>query len=403
MTEICGIVLGRHLVYGNSTFIHGPSHSPFGQEQVNGVAVIPWTILQIYESAKDHPVLGRKIFGSPTSGTHVAWYPASMGRPAAYGSIVSLSTGSSSTDSRRHCKSVVIYVSQVLVPGRIVDVENKALEDFDTLPFHITVLQSELRTWRAVQLPSEDARPTSSGTDFTFDDFDATQTADDEMPFDGDYDSDSDSDGDSFADDTMPNLRTQSQPSTSAAIISSHYDTVEANGLNGLGLNQLQTRVLKDIFHLMDMVKVSKRHGIAKEFSRRLRDAIFICDEEDRRRVEAFLVSQGQNWEGKLLTNPAWIFKRVRRLVPPPEMLHPVVRDLFDAYGPLICPKSGRPLFDDHNSRIAANVLDSIMAGHVSDPPGVSFYFRMGVYSQKILITHKNILSTQAYTNFRSR
>ena len=55
---------------------------------------------------------------------------------------------------------------------------------------------------------------------------------------------------------------------------------------------EVHTRVLKDIFHLMDMVKVPKHHGVAKEFNARFRDTIFVVDEEDRRRVERYLEGQ---------------------------------------------------------------------------------------------------------------
>ncbi|KAI9487949.1 hypothetical protein BDB00DRAFT_850742 [Zychaea mexicana] len=52
--------------------------------------------------------------------------------------------------------------------------------------------------------------------------------------------------------------------------------------MQNVNLNNPNPRILKDIFHLMDMIKVSKRHGLAKDFARRLRDAIFIVNQQDR-------------------------------------------------------------------------------------------------------------------------
>ena len=42
----------------------------------------------------------------------------------------------------------------------------------------------------------------------------------------------------------------------------------------------VNTRVLKDAFHLMDIIPYSQSHGLCKEFSRRLRVAIFVIDWE---------------------------------------------------------------------------------------------------------------------------
>lgn len=53
------------------------------------------------------------------------------------------------------------------------------------------------------------------------------------------------------------------------------------------------TRVLKDIFHLMDMIKIPKRHGLSKKFSRVLRDAIFVYEQNDKQTVEDYF--KGKN------------------------------------------------------------------------------------------------------------
>lgn len=42
------------------------------------------------------------------------------------------------------------------------------------------------------------------------------------------------------------------------------------------------------------------------------------------------------------------------------------------------CARTGRPLFDNEAWKQSKNVLKSIHEGHVSDPPGFSFYYLMG-------------------------
>ena len=59
----------------------------------------------------------------------------------------------------------------------------------------------------------------------------------------------------------------------------------------------ISSRILKDAFHVMQMVKVSLKHGMAKEFSRRFRDALFVVDKHDKEKVEEYLVSVGSNWK----------------------------------------------------------------------------------------------------------
>ncbi|KAG2223600.1 hypothetical protein INT45_001682 [Circinella minor] len=76
--------------------------------------------------------------------------------------------------------------------------------------------------------------------------------------------------------------------------------------------------------------------------------------------------------------NPTWVLRRVKRVIPPGKDLYPVVKKVFDTYGYLRCAKTGRPLFDDEAWRQSENVLNTIQLGHVSDPPGISFYFEIG-------------------------
>ncbi|CEP09132.1 hypothetical protein, partial, partial [Parasitella parasitica] len=138
------------------------------------------------------------------------------------------------------------------------------------------------------------------------------------------------------------------------------------------------TRVLKDIFHAMDMLKLPLRHGAHKEFMRNYRDALFIFDEDDKKRViqvldQHFKMSFRKMWA----RNPTWILERVKRVVPPPDVLLPIVEKLFDTFGNLRCSKSGNKLFDKHAWKKAENIKKSIRLGHLSDPVGVPLYFRV--------------------------
>ena len=67
------------------------------------------------------------------------------------------------------------------------------------------------------------------------------------------------------------------------------------------------SRILKDVFHLLDILKISQKHGLSKVFKRAFRDILFIIDDSD------ILIKQGTTWNKKLAESPDWIFRRVRR------------------------------------------------------------------------------------------
>jgi hypothetical protein len=128
----------------------------------------------------------------------------------------------------------------------------------------------------------------------------------------------------------------------------------------------------------MDMIHIPKVHGLRDEFRSRFRDTLFVCDPEDKAKVEDYLSSRGKSFEDMMNQKPDWVKRRVRRVVPPKEALYPDVKCLFDTFGPLRCAASGRRLFDAEAEQQARNVLAAINQGQVSDPPGVAFYFLVG-------------------------
>lgn len=77
------------------------------------------------------------------------------------------------------------------------------------------------------------------------------------------------------------------------------YDVVQKNGSTGsevpIGQAFVHLRVLKDGFHLMDMIKLNKSHGMHKDFMRRFRDIIYVCD-QDKALVDSYLLSIRIDW-----------------------------------------------------------------------------------------------------------
>ncbi|KAG2055820.1 hypothetical protein BDR06DRAFT_970603 [Suillus hirtellus] len=153
--------------------------------------------------------------------------------------------------------------------------------------------------------------------------------------------------------------------------------------------SEIRSRIIGDIWHLMDQFKISLHHGLQRPFSHALRDAIFLLDPEDCAAVKKVLEMKNTTFQQMVLTNSDWVWQHVRRLIPPPETLAPRVAEVLQIYGPLKDAVTGQPLFNDLSWEKARTVIENIKMGYYSDPPGYSFYalLRMdkhglGVYRQ---------------------
>ncbi|KAK9311640.1 hypothetical protein V1524DRAFT_411529 [Lipomyces starkeyi] len=90
-----------------------------------------------------------------------------------------------------------------------------------------------------------------------------------------------------------------------------------------------KSRVVGDIWQLMDRLPLSKSHGIRKIFARALRDSILLIEPDDQERVTTYLQQIGTTWEERLRTNPKCILARVRRSIPDPETLYESLKWVF--------------------------------------------------------------------------
>lgn len=136
----------------------------------------------------------------------------------------------------------------------------------------------------------------------------------------------------------------------------------------------IRSRVIGDLWHLMHQFRIPVHHGLRRPFSRALRDAIFIPDPGDKATVEVVLKKKNLTWEQMLLWNSDWLWRRVRRFVPRPDVLLPRVSKVFEVFGPLKDATTGEPLFNKASIQKAKNVLENIRLGYYSDPPGIKLY-----------------------------
>ncbi|KAJ7705637.1 hypothetical protein B0H16DRAFT_1901821, partial [Mycena metata] len=140
----------------------------------------------------------------------------------------------------------------------------------------------------------------------------------------------------------------------------------------------VRSRVLKDVFHVFNMLYISRTHGLRVPFSRALRDALLIPHPADKAQIEVYLKTKNVTWQDMLRFHPKWLWQRCRRTIPPPEDLYPLVHAVFMTWGPLKDGKTGIPLFNSAAWKIAKNILELIKNGFVSDPPGIQLYYCIG-------------------------
>ncbi|CEP13325.1 hypothetical protein [Parasitella parasitica] len=85
-------------------------------------------------------------------------------------------------------------------------------------------------------------------------------------------------------------------------------------------VEKANTRVVKDIFHLMDMIKPYKKHSLYKSFTRKFSESLFTIDEDDKSKIiEAFAKAKAadhqfpHDWESKMKYDRGWLWKRFQQ------------------------------------------------------------------------------------------
>ena len=108
-------------------------------------------------------------------------------------------------------------------------------------------------------------------------------------------------------------------------------------------------------------------------------DTLFIPRPEEMALLEARFAKLGTSWDGERKWRAKELWRRCPRVIPEIETLHPALVELFRTCGSIKDAKTGAPLFNNKGWADAKGVLASVLAGHVSDPPGVALYYPLGM------------------------
>jgi hypothetical protein len=302
---------------------------------------------------------------------------------------------------------IVVDVLEVFVPGALITTHrNHALLSFGNAPFSIVCLRSHLRVFNpatSITLNTNDSVSQPTGTQLQIGSesgllsHGSNLNTIEEPSFDNSTNEEfipsQAETGPSLGDIVTENNNTANLPEipsdyphdinhASAAEGQSVFRSYSDNwDYVGLWDSTVRSRFIKDAFHVFNMFRLPSTHGLRLEFGRQLRDAIFIPDAEDRLRINAWGASQSPplNFEKIRASRPEWLWRRCRRIIPPPNILYPLVEDVFRIFGPLKDAATGVPLFNSMNWKTAKHVLDLIRNGFLSDPPGISLYTTIGI------------------------
>jgi len=295
-------------------------------------------------------------------------------------------------------RDTLIDISDVFVPGAIVSSHRKqALKDFGRPPFTVICQHTHLRQFDGLAFGLQAAntnRP--SFAEVTSDNqlVERSACGDNAAPYDKNPDvPESDGIGSLLhsavcgGGDGLDGVK-KAMP-VEASLLHDIDPESHALGTSELGCierpgswsSTLRSHVLKDVFHVFNMLRISTSHGLRKEFARALRDTIFVPDQEDRMRISAWAATAKPptTFERLLSLRPKWLWQHCQRSVPPPNILFPLVENLFMTYGPLKDAATQLPLFNTANWKVAKQILGLIRQGFISDPPGIPLYSVIGL------------------------
>ncbi|KAJ7145231.1 hypothetical protein C8R46DRAFT_1045557 [Mycena filopes] len=375
-----------------------------------------WLALEIYKAVVHQPPAGARLSRIGLLGDRVTLLNGDI--VVAHGTFAEqptkfpVSDGDPNTRyiTLSRTKRALITIQKIVAPSYICHYHERTLEDMGPPPFDIVVDLSSLTAREEHSLlddvPAPD-EPASRPRDIDAEgDSEMDWEAEWNKHFDSGLDwSDTDSNSETDSDEDEPETRQGQQrpPPTSTTVDVNMFGEDEdeygdmtefselvanypepAESLNHPIIQPatgvIPTRTLQDAWHEMNRLNEPikrRRHSLGKNFVRWLRDAIFVPDKIDKARVEAVLKKGGITWNQGIRSKPDWIWERVRRYIPPPDQLEPILKKLFTTHADLECAKRKIRLFDEKCRKAADAMLEDVRKGWVSDPAGLGIFNRL--------------------------
>lgn len=390
LAELCATVLGKQLAKNVSERMSTAwEERMLTSEQIRYAACDAYTPLMIYERLSKLAVPAM-LPSEPVAGTSVLLYGTDK-KIIACG-ILSSNLHQQSFDGITLSRTrVLLEISEVRIPGAKVSTHhNRELSSFGATPFALVCLRSHVRVYDPVSTtllnPIHTLLPNNqmdidTSENLPPDSLDVQENLGEESDGVGDMVHSIDtSETDPISVRSLPELQSHHIDPESEAQGREVFASMDLSDWDGI----IRSRVLKDVFHFFNMLRISTSHGLRKEFARALRDIIFIPDKEDRARIAAYAAAlqPPTSFEDLRASKPKWLWQHCKRVIPPPKLLYPLVEKIFLTYGPLKDAMTGQPLFTRQNWQTTKQMLELVRQGFISDPPGIPLYVQIGVDSK---------------------
>ncbi len=367
LADLCATVLHARLDKSSPLRVRTDwDNDELSSEQLKYAALDAWVSLQIYQKLS-HVSPPEKITQFTLPGTPVSILQDD-GQVIAHG-ILSLDSTSPCRGINLTSTRACVTVQHVTVPAAILPLHGITLASLGTPPFDIVVKRSKIHKRSLTGAPTH---PEVASSSLQAQSVEPTDQLQELLQFFSAPVS-ADEDWTEGVDDPINTLEEMENDINTAV---AQLQELEANWSSWSPA--IRSCVIMDVWHAMARIKVPKEHGFRRPFACALRDAILIPDAVDKQHVSSYLASIGTSWDDVLRFNASWLWKHCKRIIPPPEQLYPVVKEVYAAFGCLLDAKTKQPLFNSRAWRDAGNVLKAIKAGLLSDPPGVPLYFQIG-------------------------
>ena len=379
LSDLCALILKKNLQKNVPERVSSLwSQEILTDAQRQYAALDAYTALAIYNTITRSPPPQILPIQIPDN-MQVILYPSDLSNPIAHGHIWGTGgeQGTKYDDIKITKTRAIIVVDSVLVPGAVVGLYKPArlLSSFGSTPFHLVCNRSHLRTSSedylsptiqpiATEPIEENYRPITDLQESS-----SSLPSSDQTTIRGLL---SEPSSGNTVETPSVELAAQDTASYQQCEIIQHEVAEEIPKI-------LRSRVLKDVWHVLDMLYISRQHGAGRAFAIAMRDAVLIPDPEDKKQLElwASTLTPPQSWKELTLTRPKWVWQRCKRTIPPPEQLLEAVSAVFKTYGSLKDATTGLPLFNAAAWKTSKNILQLIRLGHVSDPPGIPLYYSL--------------------------
>ena len=357
--------------------------------------MLTYAALDAYVSLAIYQILAQFSVPSPLSGTisphtNITLYHNNFSRIIARGHISEACTTPLFDEIAITDKRTIIEVTEVVVPAAIINTHHKrSLGSFGPPPFSLVCLRSHLKCSNPIK---QSAPSTNLNSNSDSQKSSPHHTGEDSLPEMNTSTTPRDEEangGPSLSQlvfDQVEELEPRDGSMGTRAAACERDPQSEASGEQILGQipsmwKTVRSRVINDPFHLFHRFYISTTHGLRIEFARALRDALFIPDKEDKQRISAWAATLDppMTFDDLVRQRPSWVWRRCKRIIPPPEELYPLVHKVFNVYGSLKDAKTGATLFNTSAWHAAKNILTLIHDGNVSDPPDVPLYTVIGL------------------------